>query len=94
MAPHLVTIRIVFLLRNAEDEVSNNKSLQPCRRDATYRGALVVRARQEGGMGAVAVLETMVRIPGERLRGNCVDMLQHEGHAPLQISALFGSGRS
>jgi hypothetical protein len=47
-----------------------------------------------GSMVSVAVLETMVRIPGERLRDNCVEMLQHEGHAPLQISALFGSDRS
>ena len=31
-----------------------------------------------GSMVSVAVLETMVRIPGERLRGNWVEMLQHE----------------
>jgi len=69
MGPHIVRIWIVLLLRDAEDEVCDNKQLQPCRWGATCGGAVVVRARREGAWRRGAVLGTMVRIPGERLRG-------------------------
>ena len=38
MGPHIVRIGVVLLLRDAEDEVCDNKQLQPCGRGATSGG--------------------------------------------------------